>query len=129
MREAYQINKIYSIILVFLGGMGFLLRYFEIGDFQYTALIPAFLGIGLYFCTSGIKKENAAIGHIAALLTSLLIIMSAVMLSKGLLGDGVWGRKQWIFLIVIAGGIWSLRSQINYFRAQRRRKAAQQTKS
>jgi uncharacterized membrane protein len=122
--KAYQINKIYSIILLIAGLIGFTLRYIEVGDWQFTALIPFFFGLLLFFCTTGIQKENSAIGHIAALLTSLLVIMSIVMLSKGILGDAVWGRKQWIFLLIIAGGIWSLRSQILYFKAQRKRKAA-----
>ncbi len=125
MKEAYQINKIYSIILLLAGVIGFTARYFEVGDWQFTALIPAFFSLILYFCTAGIQKENAAIGHVAALVTSLLIVMSVVMLTKGIFGDAGWGRKQWIFLIIIAGGIWSLRSQILYFKAQRKRKASQ----
>ncbi|PKQ62855.1 hypothetical protein BZG02_11720 [Labilibaculum filiforme] len=124
MKEAYQINKIYSIILILAGLIGITARYFEVGDWQFTALIPAFFGLVLFFCTTGIQNENAVIGHVAALLTSLLIIMSVVMLSKGILGDAGWSRKQWIFLIVIVGGIWSLRSQIVYFKTQRKRKAS-----
>lgn len=125
MKEAYQINKVYSIILLLAGLFGFLVRYLEVGDWQFTALIPAFFGLILYFCTPGIRNENAAIGHVAALVTLLLVIMSVVMLSKGIFGDAEWGRKQWIFLLIIAGGIWSLRSQILYFKAQRKRKANQ----
>jgi len=125
MKNTYQINKIYSIILFIAGLIGFTARYFEVGDWQFTALIPTFFGLILYFCTAGIRKENAAIGHVAALVTSLLIVMSVVMLTKGILGDTEWGRKQWIFLIIIAGGIWSLRSQMLYFKAQRKRKSNQ----
>lgn len=125
MKEAYQINKVYSIVLLLSGLIGFTARYYEVGDWQFTALIPAFFGLILFFCTTGIQKENAAIGHVAALVTSLLVIMSVVMLSKGILGDASWGRKQWIFLLIIAGGIWSLRSQILYFKAQRKRKNTQ----
>ncbi|MFA9371075.1 MAG: hypothetical protein ACERIH_05145 [Labilibaculum antarcticum] len=125
MKEAFQINKIYSIILLLAGLIGFTARYLEVGDWQFTALIPAFFGLILFFCTAGIRKENAAIGHVAALVTSLLIVMSVVMLTKGVFGDAGWGRKQWIFLIIITGGIWSLRSQILYFKAQRKRKANQ----
>lgn len=124
MKEAYQINKVYSLVLILVGAFGFLARYYQVGDWQFTALIPLFFGVILYLCTPGIRNENSAIGHVAALLTTLLIITSLVMLTKGILGDISWGRKQWIFLIVILGGIWSLRSQINYFRAQRKRKAA-----
>jgi len=125
MKEAYQINKVYSLVLILAGAFGFLARYYQMGDWQFTALIPLFFGLILLLCTPGIKKENAAIGHVAALVTTLLIVTALIMLTKGIFGDAEWGRKQWIFLIVIIGGIWSLRSQINYFKAQRRRKAAQ----
>ncbi|MBN2597042.1 hypothetical protein [Labilibaculum sp.] len=125
MKDAYQINKVYSIILILAGLIGITARYFEVGDWQLTALIPTFFGLVLYFCTAGIQNENAAIGHVAALVTSLLVVMSVLMLSKGLLGDAGWGRKQWIFFAIIAGGLWSLRSQILYFKAQRKRKASQ----
>jgi uncharacterized membrane protein len=125
MKEAYQVNKVYSIILMLAGAFGFVSRYIELGDVQFTALIPFFMGFILLLCTPGIKKENPVIGHLAGVLTLVLVIMSLVMLSKGLVTDGAWGKKQWIFLVVIIGGIWSLRSQFLYFRAQRRRKAAQ----
>ena len=125
MKKVYQINKTYSLILILAGTLGFVGRYYEIGDWQFTALIPLVCGVILFFCTPGIRKENAAIGHLAALLTSLLVITSFVMLLKGIFRGAEWGRKEWIFLIVILGGIWSLQSQINYFRAQRRRKSDQ----
>jgi len=125
MKEAYQINKVYSLILILAGAFGFLARYYQMGDWQFTALIPLFFGVILFLCTPGIKKENAAIGHVAALVTTLLIVTALIMLTKGIFGDAGWGRKQWIFLVVILGGVWSLRSQINYFKAQRKRKANQ----
>lgn len=121
MKETYQINKMYSIVLLLAGLIGLTARYYEVGDWQFTALIPTFFGIILFFCTTGIQNRNATIGHVAALVTSLLIIMSVIMLLKGIFTDSDWGRKQWIFLLIIAGGAWSLRSQILYFKAQRKK--------
>ncbi|MFA8435986.1 MAG: hypothetical protein ACEPOZ_15820 [Marinifilaceae bacterium] len=123
MKVPYKINAWYSVLLILLGIFGLLARYIDVGDWQFTAIIPSAFGIILLFCTTGIKKENAIIGHVAALLTTLLILMSVVMLTRGILAETEWERKQWIFLIVILGGIFSLRSQIQYFIAQRKRKA------
>jgi uncharacterized membrane protein len=123
MKVPYKINAWYSVLLILLGIFGLLARYIDVGDWQFTAIIPSAFGIILLSCTTGIKKENAIIGHVAALLTTLLILMSVVMLTRGILAAPEWERKQWIFLIVILGGIFSLRSQIQYFIAQRKRKA------
>jgi len=123
MDKAHNINKFYALILILLGLFGFIMRYMELGDMQYTALIPAVFGLILFAFTKGIKSENAVIGHLAGVLTLILVVMSTVMLTKGLLAEFSLGRKQIIFLVVIVGGIYSLRAQFLYFRAQRRRKA------
>jgi len=123
MNKAHNINKLYAILLIFLGLLGFIMRYMELGDLQYTALIPAAFGLILFSFTKGIQKENPVIGHLASVLTLILVVMSAAMLTKGLAADFSLGRKQIIFFLVILGGVYSLRSQFLYFRAQRRRKA------
>ncbi|WP_372645122.1 hypothetical protein [Ancylomarina sp.] len=123
MDKAHNINKFYAFLLILLGSFGFIMRYLELGDLQYTALIPAVFGLILFSFTNGIKNENSVIGHLAGVLTLLLVVMSAVMLTKGLVAEFSLGRKQIIFLFVIVGGVYSLRSQFLYFRAQRRRKA------
>ena len=123
MNKAHKINKLYAILLILLGFIGFTMRYMEIGDVQYTALIPAGFGLILFSFTKGIEKENPVIGHLAGVLTLILVIMSSVMLAKGLIAEFSLGRKQIIFLLVILGGIYSLSAQFLYFRAQRRRKA------
>ena len=123
MDKAHSINKFYALLLILLGSFGFIMRYIELGDTQFTALIPAVFGLILLSFTNGIKNENPVIGHLAGLLTLVLVVMSAVMLTKGLLAEFSLGRKQIIFFLVIVGGIYSLRSQFLYFRAQRRRKA------
>jgi len=123
MNKAHNINKFYALLLILLGSFGFIMRYVELGDMQFTALIPAVFGLILFSFTKGIKNENPVIGHLAGVLTLLLVVMSVVMLSKGFASEFSLGRKQIIFLIVILGGIYSLRAQFLYFKAQRRRKA------
>jgi len=123
MDKAHSINKFYALLLILLGSFGFIMRYIELGDTQFTALIPAVFGLILLSFTNGIKNENPVIGHLAGVLTLVLVVMSAVMLTKGLLAEFSLERKQIIFFLVIVGGVYSLRSQFLYFRAQRRRKA------
>jgi len=123
MNKAHSINKFYALLLILLGSFGFIMRYVEIGDMQFTALIPAVFGLILFSFTNGIKNENSVIGHLAGVLTLLLVVMSVFMLSKGFATEFSLGRKQIIFLLVIVGGIYSLRTQFLYFKAQRRRKA------
>lgn len=123
MDKAHNINKFYALLLILLGSFGFIMRYVELGDTQFTALIPAVFGLILLSFTNGIKNENAVIGHLAGILTLVLVVMSVVMLTKGFVAEFNLGRKQIIFLLVIAGGVYSLQAQFLYFRAQRRRKA------
>lgn len=123
MDKAHKINKFYALLLILLGSIGFIMRYVELGDMQFTALIPAVFGLILLTFTNGIKNENSVIGHLAGVLTLLLVVMSVVMLTKGFVTEFSLGRKQIIFLFVIVGGVYSLRSQFLYFKAQRRRKA------
>ncbi len=123
MDKAHKINKFYALLLILLGSFGFIMRYVEVSDMQFTALIPAVFGLILLTFTNGIKNENSVIGHLAGVLTLLLVVMSVVMLTKGFVAEFSISRKQVIFLFVIAGGIYSLRSQFLYFKAQRRRKA------
>jgi len=123
MDKAHNINKFYALLLILLGSFGFIMRYVEQGDTQFTALIPAVFGLILLSFTSGIKNENSVIGHLAGVLTLVLVVMSAVMLTKGFVAEFSFGRKQIIFLFVIACGVYSLRAQFLYFKAQRRRKA------
>ena len=123
MDKAHNINKFYALLLILLGLFGFITRYVTLGDTQFTALIPAVFGLVLLAFTSGIKNGNSVIGHLAGVLTLVLVVMSAVMLIKGFVAEFSLGRKQIIFLIVIAGGFYSLRAQFLHFKTQRRRKA------
>lgn len=99
MHTPHKVNLIYAFILIILGTFGFLARYFEAGDFQITALIPAFFGIILIPMTKGIKNENTVIAHIAVVLTLLLGVMISYMFFKNLSSEFIGSRKFFIFLI------------------------------
>jgi hypothetical protein len=99
MHTPHKVNIIYAILLIVLGLFGFLARYFEMGDFQVTSLIPAFFGVLLIPMTKGIKNENTVIAHIAVVLTLVLGVMIAYMFFKNLNADFVGSRKFFIFLI------------------------------
>ena len=122
MNKVHNINTLYALLLILLGAFGFIMRYVEVGDTQFTALIPAVFGLILLSFTSGIKNGNSVIAHLAGVLTLVLVVMSVVMLSKGFVAEFSLGRKQIIFLLVIVGGIYSLRAQFRHFKAQRKPK-------
>lgn len=94
MNKAHNINKFYALLLILLGSFGFIMRYVEMDDMQFTALIPAVFGLILFSFTNGIKNENSVIGHLTGVLTLLLVVMSVVMLSKGFATEFSLGRKQ-----------------------------------
>ena len=59
-----------ALVLILLSSWG----YFSSDTPSVTALIPTFIGIILLLCTSGVKKENKIIAHIAVLLTLVIFI-------------------------------------------------------
>tara|TARA_B100000963_G_scaffold181156_1_gene157482 strand:+ start:2183 stop:2521 length:339 start_codon:yes stop_codon:yes gene_type:complete len=65
--NAYKANLINSVSLIVLGVWG----YVEVSSI--TALIPTAFGAILLACSSGIKKQNKIIAHIAVLLTMLIL--------------------------------------------------------
>lgn len=123
MKHPHTLNAWYSLGLVILGIFGFLARYWEQGDWQFTALIPSFFGIILFAMTSALRKEKPLISHIAVILTLVLVIMVTVLLVKGFFLHPEWGRKQWIFSLVILGGWFCLRAHWIYFAERRRKKS------
>ena len=68
--KTYVANAINAIVLIVLSAWG----YFSSDTPSMTALIPTGIGLALLLCTSGFKKENKAIAHIAVLLTFVVII-------------------------------------------------------
>jgi hypothetical protein len=99
MHTPHKVNNIYAILLIILGLFGFLARYYEIGDYQVTSLIPAFFGIILLPMSKGIKNENTVIAHLAVVLTLILGVMITFMFFKGYSAEFIGSRKFFIFLI------------------------------
>lgn len=100
-KKPYLLTFIYSIVLMLAGVVGFVGRYFELGDYQFTALIPAFFGVAILLLNLGIKKENKLIAHTVVLLTALPSIMVSFMLIKGFVTETmIWNRKAYVFLLV-----------------------------
>ena len=82
--NAYKANLINSVSLIVLGVWG----YVEVSSI--TALIPTAFGAILLACSSGIKKQNKIIAHIAVLLTMLILFaLLGIRLPKSLESGGI----------------------------------------
>ena len=101
MKKPHQVNLIYAIILITAGIAGFVLRYLEAKDFQYTSLIPAAFGVILLSLTNGIKIQNKIVSHLAVILTVILGVMTLVMFLKSSGDCFILTRKGIIFGIII----------------------------
>ncbi|HSG67623.1 MAG TPA: hypothetical protein VK994_02875 [Bacteroidales bacterium] len=77
--KSHTISLINAIILIVFGIWG----YFSSDKASFTAFIPVIAGLILLFLNRGIKKGNKIIGHIAVVVT-LLILFGLV---KPLLGS------------------------------------------
>ena len=86
-----------------------------------TALIPLILGVVLIACSSGIKKENKIIAHVAVLVT-LIALLGLFMPLKSAIADG---RSLSIFrvILMIITGIIAMISFIKSFIDARKNKA------
>lgn len=122
MKHPHIVNLCYSLLLVFLGLYGFLARYFELGDWQITALIPAFFGIILLSMTSGIKKENTIVSHIAVVFTLFLAGFVTYMFIKNIGEDFNGTRKFFIFLITALSSYFALGIYLAGFIAKKKDK-------
>jgi hypothetical protein len=100
MKNPHIVNLVYSIFLIAIGITGFVLRYLEANDFQYTALIPSLFGIVLLPLSQGIKRENRIISHVAVLLTLILGVFTLVMVIINL-GDGYMATRRGIIFTLI----------------------------
>lgn len=101
MKKPHIVNLIYSLILIVAGIAGFILRYLEASDFQYTALIPSVFGIILLCLTNGISNQNKIISHIAVFLTLLLAVLTSVMFIRNSGNGFIETRKGIIFISII----------------------------
>jgi hypothetical protein len=77
-------NILNSIVLISLGLWG----YFDVQ--APTALIPVGFGVILLLCTTGVKKENKIIAHVAVLLTLVILVaLVGMRLPKSLDSGGI----------------------------------------
>ena len=113
--KLFKLNLWYGILLIILGLWGFLGYYIEQGSYAVTSLIPLFFGLLFIFFTSGVKKDNAIIGHLSGLLVLILLIMSVVMLVKNSAGGFELHRKSLIFIFIIIFSVIMIIAQVKYF--------------
>lgn len=99
MKTPHKVNYYYALFLILIGIFGFIARYAERGDAQFTSLIPTFFGFVLLFFTKGIKGENSMIAHLAVVLTLILAAVVTYMFIKNLSPEFMGGRKFFIFLV------------------------------
>lgn len=122
MNKLYIINIYFSVLLIILGIYGLVARYLEMGDWQFTSLIPAVFGLILISMTGGMKRHNRIVSHIVVGLTFLLSLMVSVMLIRNLVADAEIDRKLIIFLIILLSSFITLGFYIASFISARKNK-------
>ena len=119
-----KINLINGLVLVIAGLFGFIARYLDQNDLQYTALIPSIFGIILLAMNSGLKNHNKIIAHIVVVVTLLVVIMVGSMLNKSLAADPVNVRRVAIFSVIVMSGLVSTVLYVLGFIEKRKEKNA-----
>ena len=96
--NAYKVNLINSFSLIFISIWGYIDTVY-----QPTALIPLIFGLLLLLMSSGVKKENKLIAHLAVLLTLIILIaLVGMRLPKSLDQGGVGLARVLIMIITSA---------------------------
>ena len=74
--KTYQANLINSLALILMPLWAYLTYEgtLEKPNQSITALIPLFLGVILFLCNYGVKKENKVIAHIAVVVTLIALL-------------------------------------------------------
>lgn len=74
--KTYQANLINGLTLILMPLWAYLTYEgtAEKPEQSITALIPLFLGLILFLCNNGIKKENKVIAHIAVVVTLIALL-------------------------------------------------------
>ena len=122
--KTYQANLINSLALILMP----LWSYFtyeataDKPEQSITALIPMFLGVILFLCNGGLKKENKTIAHIAVLVT-LIAILGLFMPLKAAIADD---RTLSVFRVclMLLTGILAMITFIRSFIENRKRKSS-----
>ena len=120
--KPHVVNNIYSLILIACAVLGFALRYFQEGDMQFTALIPAIFGLILLPMSRGIKNENKVIAHVAVVLVLLILIMIGKMWISSLTADVIVWRKAVLFGVITLSSVWAMQQYVAGFIAKKKAK-------
>jgi len=68
--KSHTASLVNAILLILLGTWG----YFSSDNPSFTALIPVIAGVILIFLNKGIRTSNKVVGHIAVLITLIILI-------------------------------------------------------
>ncbi|MFC2133385.1 hypothetical protein ACFLTH_02105 [Bacteroidota bacterium] len=115
MNKPHIVNAVYSIYIILIGFIGFLLSYYDTNSFQFTSLIPAAFGIILLLFTKGVIKEDKFASHAIVMITLVLALMVLVMLILNIKDGFELSRKVIIFILIIAGSFTALGIYIKRF--------------
>ncbi len=119
----HKTNLYFAIFLILAGLFGFLARFAEVGDFQFTALIPAGFGLILLFLSPGMKKENPYVSHMVVLVTAIVGVLMIFMLIRAWMNQQGFDRRIIIFAVILIGSVIAMARYIRYF--IRRRKSGE----
>ena len=108
MNKPHIVNAVYSIYIILVGFVGFLLSYFDTNTFQFTSLIPSVFGIILLLFTKGVIKENKFASHAVVMITLVLALMVLVMFVLNIKDGFELSRKVIIFMMIIIGSFTTL---------------------
>lgn len=120
--KPHVVNNIFSVILITCALLGFALRFFQEGDMQFTALIPAIFGLILLPMSKGIKNENKIIAHVAVVLVLIILIMIGKMWISSLTADVIVWRKAVLFGVITISAIWAMQQYVEGFIAKKKAK-------
>ena len=87
--KTYQANLINSLTLILMPLWAYLTYEgtLEKPEQSITALIPLFLGVILFLCNNGVKKENKVIAHIAVAVTLIALLGLFMPLKAAIVED------------------------------------------
>ena len=114
---AANLSLLNAVLLIALGVAGYALPE----DPSITALIPVGFGIALLLCNPGVRKKNAAIAHVAVLLT-LVILIALVMPLRGAIAredSAAIGRITIMILSSALAFVFFIKSFVDVRRARR----------
>ncbi|MFA8300851.1 MAG: hypothetical protein ACEPOV_11860 [Hyphomicrobiales bacterium] len=116
MTQLYRVNYVFARLLIIIGGFGFLARYIEYGDFQFTALIPTLFGLVLTLFSNGLLQDNNKSALYSLFVAVFLLVGVGSMFIRNMISDEfLWDRKSLIFLFVTLGSLYYIWIAIKHF--------------